>query len=123
MDVMQTNYLYEVYHGGRTHNTYTTTVEADWLHELLMELPIVVKPLLTIFINCDNQMVIVKVDNSKVNMKSSRHIKIQLKYVRKMRNSGVITLDYIHIEKNMAYPFTKGLSRNVIDVATKEISF
>jgi hypothetical protein len=88
-----------------------------------MELPIVVKPLLTIFINCDNQMVIVKVDNSKVNMKSSRHIKIQLKYVRKMRNSGVITLDYIHIEKNMAYLFTKGLSRNVIDVATKEISF
>jgi hypothetical protein len=54
-------------------------------------------------------------------MKSSRHIKRQLKSVRKMRNSGVITLDYIHTEKNLTDLFTKGLSRNVIDAASKEI--
>jgi hypothetical protein len=71
--------------------------------------------------NCDNQMVIVKIDSSKDNMKSSRHIKRRLKYVRKMRNSGVITLDYIHIEKNLADPFTKGLSRNVIDTTSKDM--
>jgi hypothetical protein len=71
--------------------------------------------------NCDNQIVIVKVDSSKDNMKSSRHIKRRLKSVRKMRNSDVITLDYIHTEKNLADPFTKGLSRNVIGVASKEM--
>jgi hypothetical protein len=71
--------------------------------------------------NCGNQMVIVKVDSSKDNMKSSRHIKIWLKSVRKMRNSRVITLDYIHTEKNLADPFTNGLSRNVIDVVSKEM--
>jgi hypothetical protein len=38
-----------------------------------------------------------------------------------MRNSEVITLDYIHIEKNLADSFTKGLSRNVIDAASKEM--
>jgi hypothetical protein len=54
-------------------------------------------------------------------MKSTRHIKRQLKSVRKMRNSGVITLDYIHTEKNLSDPFTKELSRNVIDAASKEI--
>jgi hypothetical protein len=54
-------------------------------------------------------------------MKSSRHIKIWLKSVRKMRNSRVITLDYIHTEKNLADPFTNGLSRNVIDVVSKEM--
>jgi hypothetical protein len=43
----------------------TTTVEADWLHELLMDLPIVEKHLPTILMNCDNQMVIVKVDSLK----------------------------------------------------------
>jgi hypothetical protein len=53
----------------------TTTVEADWLLELLMDLPIVEKPLPAILMICDNQMVIVKVDSSKDNMKSSRHIK------------------------------------------------
>jgi hypothetical protein len=47
----------------------TANVEADWLHELLMDLPIVEKPLSAILMNCDNQMVIVKVDSSKDNMK------------------------------------------------------
>jgi hypothetical protein len=49
----------------------TATVEADLLHELLMDLPIVEKPLPAILMNCDNQTVIVKVDSSKDNMKSS----------------------------------------------------
>jgi hypothetical protein len=48
----------------------TATVEADWLCELLMDLPIIEKPLLAILMNCDNQMVIVKVDSSKDNIKS-----------------------------------------------------
>jgi hypothetical protein len=99
----------------------TTTVEADWLRELLMDVPIIEKFLLVILMNCDNQTMIVKVDSSKDNMKSSRHIKRWLKSVRKMRNYGVITLDYIHTEKNLADPFTKRLSRNVIDVASKEM--
>jgi hypothetical protein len=38
-----------------------------------------------------------------------------------MRNSKVITLYYIHTEKNLTDPFTKGLSRNVIDAAFKEM--
>jgi hypothetical protein len=99
----------------------TTTVEADWLRELLMDLPIIEKSLPAILMNYDNQTVIVKVDSSKDNIKSSRHIKRRLKSVRKMRNCRVITLDYIHTEKNLADPFTKGLSRNVIDASSKEM--
>jgi hypothetical protein len=53
----------------------TATVEADRLHELLMDLHIVEKPLPIILMNGDNQMAIVKVDSSKDNMESSRHIK------------------------------------------------
>jgi hypothetical protein len=100
----------------------TAIVDADWLHELLMDLSIVEKPLLVILMNYDNQTVIVKVDNLKNNMKSSRHIKRRLKFIRKMRNSGVITLDYIHTEKNLTDLFTKGLSRNMIDTISKEMS-
>jgi hypothetical protein len=66
-------------------------------------------------------MVIVKVDSSKDIIKSSRHIKRRLKFVRKMRNSRVITFDYIHAEKNLVDPFTNGLSHNVIDAASKEM--
>jgi hypothetical protein len=67
-------------------------------------------------------MVIVKVDSSNDNMKSLRHIQIQLKYIRKLRNFGLITLDYIQIEKNQTCPFTKVLSHNMIDTASKEMS-
>jgi hypothetical protein len=86
-----------------------------------MDLPIIEKHLPVILMNCGNQTVIDKVDSSKNNMKSSRHIKRWLKSVRKMRNFRVITLDYIHTEKNLTYLFTNGLSCNVIDAASNEI--
>jgi hypothetical protein len=99
----------------------TATVEAEWLRELLMDLPKVEKPIPTILMNCDNQTVIVKVNSSKDNMKSSRHVKRRLKSVRKLRNTGVIALDYIHMSKNLVDQFTKGLSRIVIDHAPMEL--
>ena len=99
----------------------TATVEAEWLCELLMDLPIVEKPIPAILMNCDNQKVIVKVNSSKDNMKSSRHVKKRLKSIRKLRNPGVIALDYVQTAKNLADQFTKGLSRNVIDNASMKL--
>jgi hypothetical protein len=79
------------------------------------------KPILAILMNCDNETVITKVNSSKDNMKSSRHVKRLLKSVRKLRSSGVIVLDYIPMTENLADQFTKGLSRSVIDNASKEL--
>ena len=87
----------------------TTTVEAEWLRELLMDLPIVEKRIPALLMNYDNQTVIVKVNSSKNNMKSSRHVKRPLKSIRKLRNFGVIALDYIQTPKNLIDQFTKGL--------------
>ena len=86
-----------------------------------MDLPVVEKPVPAILLNYDNQTVIVKVNSSKDNMKSSRHVKRRLKSVRKMKKFGVIALDYVQTAKNLADPFTKGLSRNVIDEASREM--
>jgi len=99
----------------------TTTVEAEWLHELLMDLPVAQNPILAIFMNCDNQTIIIKVNSPRDNMKSTRHVMRRLKYVRKLRNSGVIVLDYVHTSKNLADQFTKGLSHIVIDGALREM--
>jgi hypothetical protein len=60
------------------------TIESEWLRELLMDLLVVQKLVLAILLNCDNQTVIVKVNNSKDNAKSSRHVKICLKSVMKL---------------------------------------
>ena len=60
-------------------------------------------------------------NNSRDNAKSSIHVKRRLKFVRKLRNSRVITVTYIQTDKNLADPFMKGLSRNVIDSASREM--
>ena len=99
----------------------TASIEAEWLRDFLMDLSVVEKPMPTISMNCDNQTVIVKVNNSKDNMKSSRHVKRRLKSIRKMKSSGVIAVDYVHTSKNLAEQFTKGLSHNVIDSASNEM--
>ena len=99
----------------------TATVEAKWLRELLMDLLIVEKSIPAILMNCDNQTVIVKMNSSKDNMKSSRHEKKRLKSIRKLKNSRVIALDYVQTAKNLADQFTKGLSRNVIENASLEL--
>jgi hypothetical protein len=99
----------------------TAGAEAEWLRELFMDLPVVEKPIPAISMNCNNQTVITKVNSSRDNMKSTRHVKNCLKYVRKLRNSRVIALDYVHTSKNLADQFTKGLSRNVIEDASREL--
>ena len=67
-----------------------STMEAEnlllWIQPLLMDLPVVEKPVPAILMNCDNQTVIVKVNSAKNNAKSSRHVKRRLKSIRKLRN-------------------------------------
>jgi hypothetical protein len=65
----------KVNHISRASCIDTTTVEAEWLRELLMDLSVVEKPIPAILMNCDNQTVIAKVTSSKDNGKSSRHVK------------------------------------------------
>ena len=99
----------------------TATVEAEWLRELLMDLPLVEKPVPVILMYCDNQTVLIKVMSTKDNSKSSRHVKRRLKSVRKLKNSGVIAVNYIRSEKNLADPFIKGLARTAISVANMDM--
>jgi hypothetical protein len=47
----------------------TTSIEVEWLRELLMDLPVVEKPVPAISINCDNQTVIIEINSSKDNTK------------------------------------------------------
>ena len=79
----------------------TASVEAEWLRELLTDFPMVEKPVPAILMNCDNQTMIIKVNSSKDNMKSSKHVKRRLKSVRNLKNSRVIALDYVPMAKNL----------------------
>jgi hypothetical protein len=118
---LQVDYLNKVYSGSRLIALDTAGAEAEWLRDFLLDLPVVEKPISTISINCDNQTVITKVNNSRNNMKSTRHVKRRLKSVKKLKNSRVIMVDYVHTSNNLADQFTKGLSCNVIESASREM--
>jgi hypothetical protein len=96
------------------------TSEAEWLRELLMDLPFLEKPVPPILMYCNNQSMLAQVMNTKDNSKSNKHIKQRLKTVRKMRNTGVIAVSYVKSENNLADPFIKGLSWNLISVMSKD---
>ena len=97
----------------------SAAVEAEWIRELLSDLPVLEKPIPAVLTYCDNQTVLVKAKSRKDNMKSSKHIKRRLKSVRHARETGVITVEYIQSERNLADPFTKGLARKAILAASK----
>jgi hypothetical protein len=61
----------------------SATTEAEWLKELLMDLPMVAKPVPAILLHCDNQSVITIVGNAKF----SRHVKRRIKSIRHLRNT------------------------------------
>jgi hypothetical protein len=82
--------------------------------ELLMNLPFVDKPILSILMYCDNQSMLAQVMNTKDNSKSNKHIKYILKSVIKMKNPGVIVVSYVKSENNLTDQFIKGLPQNVI---------
>jgi hypothetical protein len=59
--------------------------KAEWLHDFLLDLPVVEKPILAISMNCDNQTMITRINSSRNNMKSTRDVKRRLKSVRKLK--------------------------------------
>jgi hypothetical protein len=52
----------------------TASVEDEWLRELLMDLPVVKKPVPPISMNCDNQTMIIKINSSKEAFKICQEI-------------------------------------------------
>lgn len=87
--------------------------EAEWLKNLLADIPLWKKQLVPVSIHCDSQAAIGIAKNSVYNRKK-RHIRIRHGIVKQLLKNGVISLDYVRSENNLADPFTKGLPRKVV---------
>ena len=92
--------------------------EAEWLRNFLEDIPIWEKPVSAIRIHYDSQSAIARAQNNLYNGKS-RHIRRRHKTIRQLISTGVITIDYIKSADNLADPFTKGLSRDVVAKSSK----
>ena len=69
-------------------------------------------------INCDNKTTLYKVASKTYNEKS-RHISLRHNFLRQLLKNGVITVDYVESNKNLADPLTKGLVRDMVSKASK----
>ena len=89
----------------------TTCTKAEWLRNLLLDMPIVSKPIPTISIQCDCKAVIYLIRQSHTNKKMNRHVQVRYKSVKGLVNKNVVTLNFVRSEKNMADGLTKGLPK------------
>ncbi|XP_073062026.1 uncharacterized protein [Primulina eburnea] len=85
----------------------STSKEAEWLRNLLFEIPMWPKPMAPISIHCDSASTLAKAYNEVYNGKS-RHIGLRHSIVRSLITSGIITIDFVPSKGNLADPLTKG---------------
>ncbi|KAL0358276.1 UNVERIFIED_CONTAM: hypothetical protein Sangu_0677000, partial [Sesamum angustifolium] len=64
-------------------------------------------------IHCDSQAAIGIAKNYAYNGKR-RHIRIRHGAVKELLKNGIISLEYVRSERNLADPLTKGLTRRII---------
>ena len=85
--------------------------EANWLRDLLYEIPLWKKPIPPILIHYDSTATIGRVKNRYYKGKS-RPIRRTHSIVRSYLRSGIITVDYIKSNNNLVDPFNKALAKD-----------
>ena len=91
----------------------TATSEAEFLKNLLCDLPFLNKPIPPIPMHCDSQVVISKVTSKNFNEKR-RHLRVRHKSIRNLISHYVIFLDFVRSENNITDLLTKGLTRQQV---------
>jgi len=65
--------------------------EAEWLRELLANIPLWGRPTLAVFLHCDNQILIAVANNTVYN-EQRRHIHLRYIIVRNLNKNGLMSL-------------------------------
>lgn len=87
--------------------------EAEWLRNLIYEIPLWQKPISPISIKCDSEATLAKAYSQVYNGKS-RHLGVRHSMVRELIMRGVISVEYVRTQQNLADHLTKGLSRDLV---------
>ncbi|GJW85308.1 hypothetical protein Tco_0158453 [Tanacetum coccineum] len=87
--------------------------EAEWLKNLIYEILLWPKPISPISIHCYSAATLAKVYCQIYNGKS-RHLGIRHSMVRELITNGVIYMDFVRSQQNLADHFTKGLARDLV---------
>ena len=92
--------------------------EAEWLKNLLIDMPIWERPTPSVSIHCDNQAIIVRA-KTKIYNEKSRHIRLRHKIVKQLLDDGIISLDYMRSKFNVSDLLANPLGRKLVENASK----
>nr|GFA85984.1 zinc finger, CCHC-type [Tanacetum cinerariifolium] len=87
--------------------------EAEWLRNLVYEIPLWPKPISTISIRCDSAATLAKAYSQVYNGKS-RHLGVRHSMIRELIMNGVISVEFVRTQLNLADHLTKGLGRDLV---------
>ena len=87
--------------------------EAEWLRNLVYEIPLWPKPIAPISIMCDNAPALAKAYSQVYNGKS-RHLGVRHSAIRELIVNGVISVQFVKSQQNLADHLTKGLTRDLV---------
>nr|GEW54589.1 zinc finger, CCHC-type [Tanacetum cinerariifolium] len=87
--------------------------EAEWLRNLIYEIPLWPKPISPISVHCDSATTLAKVYCQIYNEKS-RHLGVRHNMIRELIINGVIFVNFVRFQQNMTDHLTKGLARDLV---------
>ena len=92
--------------------------EAEWLRNLLSDILLWTRPTPFVSMRCDSQATIAKAKSKMFNWKNL-HIRLRHNIVQQLLETGVISLDFVRSELNLADPLTKPLNRKLLKQTSK----
>ncbi|GJW65923.1 zinc finger, CCHC-type containing protein [Tanacetum coccineum] len=87
--------------------------EAEWLRNLILEITLWSKPIAHISIRCDSAATLAKAYSQMYNRKS-RHLGVRHSMIRKLIMNGVVSIEFVRSQQNLADHLTKGLAKDLI---------
>ena len=87
--------------------------EAEWLRNLIYEIPLWSKPIAPVSIHCDSAAILAKAYSQVYNGKS-RHLGVRHNMIRDLIMGGVISVEFVRSQQNLADHLTKDLARDLV---------
>ncbi|GJW08427.1 hypothetical protein Tco_1570850 [Tanacetum coccineum] len=87
--------------------------EAEWLKNLLLEIPLWSKPIAPISIRCDSASTLAKAYRQMYNRKS-KHLGVRHSMFHELITNGVLSIEFVRSQPKLADRLTKGLARDLV---------
>ncbi|GJW36689.1 hypothetical protein Tco_0059609, partial [Tanacetum coccineum] len=87
--------------------------EAEWLRNLILEIPLWSKPIASSSIRCDSAATLANAYSQMYNGKS-RHLGVRHSMICELITNRVVSIEFVRSQQNLVDHLTKGLARDLV---------